>query len=95
MMVRIVTIIHLSEGSTQPEVYMIRIQLDGPSPWSSKWGDQPYVRLGSVAEEAGARRVPMQGAQVWACWVWAQSLGRHVVTIPTIDYGSYSSYCKP
>ena len=36
-----VTIIHLSQGSTQPVVYTIRIRLGGPSPWSSKWGDQP------------------------------------------------------
>ena len=44
MMVRMVTIIHLPEGSTQPAVYMI--QLGGTSPWSLQWGDQPYVRLG-------------------------------------------------
>ena len=43
-MVRMVTIIHLPEGSTQPAVYMI--QLGGTSPWSLQWGDQPYVRLG-------------------------------------------------
>ena len=41
MMVRMVTIIHLSEGSTQPAVYMIQIQLGGTSPWSLQWGDQP------------------------------------------------------
>ena len=58
-----VTIIHLSEGSTQPAVYMIRIQLGGPSPSSSKWGDQPQVRLGQVAGEAGTRRAPMLGGQ--------------------------------
>ena len=39
-----VTIIYLSEGSTQPAVY--KIQLGGTSPWSLQWGDQPYVRLG-------------------------------------------------
>ena len=42
-MVRMATIIHLPEGSTQPAVYMI--QLGGTSPWSLQWGDQPYVRL--------------------------------------------------
>ena len=31
------TIIHLSEGSTQPTVYMI--QLGETSPWSLQWGD--------------------------------------------------------
>ena len=39
VMVRMVPIIHLSEGSTQPAVYMI--QLGGTSPWSLHWGDQP------------------------------------------------------
>ena len=44
MMLRMVTINHFSEGSSQPAVYMI--QLGGTSPWSLQWGDQPYVRLG-------------------------------------------------
>ena len=46
MMVRMGTIIHLSEGSTQPAVYMI--QLGGTSTWSLQWGDQPQARLGQV-----------------------------------------------
>ena len=41
-----VTIIHLSSGSTEPAVYTIRTRLGGVSPWSLQWGDQPYVRLG-------------------------------------------------
>ena len=49
MMVRMVTIIHLSKASAQPAVYMI--QLGGTSPWSLQWGDRPWVRLGRALRQ--------------------------------------------
>ena len=91
-----VTIIPLSQGSTQPAVYTIRTRLGGPFLWNSKFSDQTQARLGQVAGESGAIGPLCQGRSpvIRVAWVMPSSLvtkggptgpqNRNVGTIPSL-----------